>query len=73
MFMMKIIFKGLLIGRGLMVVSMLSEEEVLESRIMAVLWCEERGLYRYESMECKYQTIVPVFHSSSASSLLPDF
>jgi hypothetical protein len=37
MFMMKIMFKGLLIGRGLMVVWMLSEEEVLESRIMVVL------------------------------------
>jgi hypothetical protein len=35
--MMKIMFKGLLIGRGLMVVWMLSEEEVLETRIMAVL------------------------------------
>ena len=37
MFMMKIMFKGLLIGRGLMVVWMLSEEEVLEGRIMVVL------------------------------------
>lgn len=37
MFMMKIMFKGLLIGRGLMVVWMLSEDEVLESRIMVVL------------------------------------
>lgn len=37
MFMMKVMFKGLLIGRGLMVVWMLSEEEVLESRIMVVL------------------------------------
>ena len=36
-FMMKIMFKGLLIGRGLMVVWMLSEEEVLEGRIMVVL------------------------------------
>jgi hypothetical protein len=35
--MMKIMFKGLLIGRGLMVVWMLSEEEVLEGRIMVVL------------------------------------
>jgi hypothetical protein len=35
--MMKVMFKGLLIGRGLMVVWMLSEEEVLESRIMVVL------------------------------------
>ena len=34
---MKIMFKGLLIGRGLMVVWMLSEEEVLEGRIMVVL------------------------------------
>jgi len=37
MFMMKIMFKGLLIGRGLMVVWMLSEEEGLETRIMVVL------------------------------------
>jgi len=37
MLMKKIMFKGLLIGRGLLVVWMLSEKDVLESRIMVVL------------------------------------